>query len=286
METKTTEINQVLESCLNDKKMPTVLKAYLAGAIYTMSVVYDMQYGKMVKIGTSFKKHGLFFGLLNIGKDHLPSHAEKSLVANLVFEEHMKDKEEKEQFLSVIKEKDFSGQNRVYLDEFTKTIADDKALDWINDQIGDPQAWAELNVRYLCTSVISNLKNSTTPDDLKRAYGTRFIIELLTMIQIDNLKYSEFTKLGMIGPMISGVDRLENYIKDRVKHDIKTGLISIHKDFIESLCNDRLVYHIVNTIGGATPEKLDMLNTSHFYASYDNKDYMVDFGLDLLGDIL
>lgn len=258
-------------------------QSYVNGVVQMINDIYSSQYGKMAIYANGFRRKNMLAFILEIGSKNLNS-TDQTSVMKYVKELNSRniDSNAVRSLLSTKIGTDTKGMKSLL-----ETLSDSGAYEWMDNILGGSQSLMNDSLTDICISVTSNLRNSDIAPDLKKAYATRLVLEILALIQLHDSKLDtpEVVKISSTAALQHRVTSIGELVDMRVKRDIADGVIEIEMNKLEDLIRDRTVYHLINTSMNETDVMMSSAAT-HFYKDVFSNDYVIDFILDLIGNLL
>lgn len=258
-------------------------QSYVNGVVQMINDIYSSQYGKMAIYANGFRRKNMLAFILEIGSKNLNS-TDQTSVMKYVKELNSRniDSNAVRSLLSTKIGTDTKGMKSLL-----ETLSDSGAYEWMDNILGGSQSLMNDSLTDICISVTSNLRNSDIAPDLKKAYATRLVLEILALIQLHDSKLDtpDVVKISSTAALQHRVTSIGELVDMRVKRDIADGVIEIEMNKLEDLIRDRTVYHLINTSMNETDVMMSSAAT-HFYKDVFSNDYVIDFILDLIGNLL
>lgn len=258
-------------------------QSYVNGVVQMINDIYSSQYGKMAIYANGFRRKNMLAFILEIGSKNLNS-TDQTSVMKYVRELNSQaiDSNAVRSLLSTKIGTDTKGMKSLL-----ETLSDSGAYEWMDNILGGSQSLMNDSLTDICISVTSNLRNSNIAPDLKKAYATRLVLEILALIQLHDSKLDtpDVVKISSTAALQHRVTSIGELVDMRVKRDIADGVIEIEKNKLEDLIRDRTVYHLINTSMNETDVMMSSAAT-HFYKDVFSNDYVIDFILDLIGNLI
>lgn len=278
-------MKEVIEVMNNTVMVDPFTQSYVFGISNIINDIYQGKYGKMVVYANGFRRKSMLAVILESGASSLIKAQDKSAVMNFVREINDMDVDgnEKRILLGSKITKDQKGM-KTMLD----ALADSGAYDWMDNVLGSPEELYNLSLTDLCNNVADKLRNSDLSFDLKKAYATKLVTEVIALVQLNDLSdatQSDITKISSTAALQHRISTIHDLVTTRVNDDYDKGVITIHASKLEELIRDRTIHSMLHLTMN-TSDKIITNDAKKFYKDVFSHDFVIDFVLDIIGNLI
>lgn len=258
-------------------------QCYVSGITNMIADISQSNFAKMALHANAFRRKNMLTVILTAGLPSLSSDQAKQVSSFI--KQANSDYDEGDDLRKVLGTKIVSDPKG--MKTLIESLADSQAYDWMDQILGSNQDLIDMSLTDLCSKIASNLKNGTTPAELKKAYSTRLVLEVLGMVQFSDISnyQNDVLKVSSTAALQHRVSTISSAVDTRVRKDFEEGVISVNENKLNDLIRDRNVYHLINS-DASNIDRLMTSSSKSFYKDAFDNNYIIDFVLDLLANVL